>query len=318
MDKLLNNKELEEIDSKNRQEYYARLKEALIGNAPTIKKNSVIRSVAYKVLPIVRNYDFCMRGTENIPQDINCLFVINHSNSHDVPTAQEALHRLGINQCFLASSEGLNPVVSLLFRECGAVLFNRFDKRAASEAFITMTSNLVNGAYGVIFSESTWNLHPYKPMHLIKTGAVYSAAIADVPIVPVIFEYIETNGLCKKENELYTKCVVTFGKPMRITSQFGLIAQTDDLQISLEKMRRNVWKEFAIKKSEFNDEDILRYLNHTYLKKFGGLFSYDSVVENKVLLIKDQISSENDYHLDNNGLFVPGNLSKEEGEKYIS
>lgn len=37
----------------------------------------------------------------------------------------------------------------------------------------------------------------------------------------------------------------------------------------------------------------------------------------KYLFVKDSLSAENEYHLDENGDFVPGTLTKEEGKKYL-
>ena len=317
MDKILNCKQIDELSAQDRQEYLDRLRRELLTNAP-INTKSITQNVLRFILPIIRNYDLCVEGAENIPRNSNCIFAMNHSNSHDFPTMQEVFIKLGISPCFIASNEGLSPAVFKLFKECGAIFFNRFDKAEAKNALMTMTSNMVNGRYGAIFPESTWNLHPYKPMHLVKIGAVYSSAIADVPIIPVIFEYIETEELCKRESELFRKCVVTFGKPLIVKKHIELLKQTEILQSEMEQLRRIVWDKYKIKKSNFNKEDILRYLNHTYLKKYGGLAQYDSIREGKILLVKDQLSAENDYHLDNNGLFVPGNLSKEEGKKYIN
>lgn len=314
---ILSNKELENMDVHNRINYYEQLRDELLKNKSTIKDKSIIRSTTNFVLPYVRNYDLSIVGEDNIPNDTNCLFVINHSNSHDAQTLIEVTNKLGMQQCYLASSEGLSPIVAKLFTENGAILFNRFNKIEANNAFIKFTSNLLNGEYGVIFAEGTWNIHPYKPMHLIKTGPAYSAVISGVPIVPVIFEYIESDKLCCKEKDLYSKCVVTFDKPIYISYNNGLIQQTNSLQNDMEILRKSVWKNYNIKKSNFNDEDIARYLNHTYLKKFSSLFSYDSNIENKVLLVKDQLSSENEYCLNNAGIFAPGIVTKETGKKYV-
>lgn len=315
---VLSNKEIEQLGIQEREEYYKELKDSLKNEMRPKKRKSFIFCVTNMVLPHVRKYGLSIKGAENIPTNQNCLFVINHSNAHDLPTLQEVMNRLNIHKCFLASSEDLSPIILKLFKECGAVLFNRFDRIQANSAFIKFTSNLVNGENGVIFPESTWNLHPYKPMHLIKSGAVYAAAISEVPIIPVIFEYVETEKLCKKESEIITECIVTFGEPVYVSRQRGVIEQTDMLQNEMETLRRGVWKKYNIKKDNFNEDDIKRYLNHTYLKKFAGAAAYDSERERKALLVKNQESSENDYHINEDGAFVPGVLDQKEGKKYLN
>ena len=81
-----------------------------------------------------------------------------------------------------------------------------------------LTGKLLHGDTCVIFGEGTWNLHPYKPMQNIRIGGVKAAAIAGVPIVPVILEYVEVPGLCSREKDLYSYVNHTwlkkFGTPL--------------------------------------------------------------------------------------------------------
>lgn len=316
---VLNIKELEKMEPNEKNKYYESLKKELSQDKKKIKNNTLIKKVIGGIAPFIRSYDLVIEDENNIPKDTNAVFVMNHSNAHDFFTMQEVMKKLGINQSFLAANEALSPVILKVFEDCGAVLFNRLDKEDATNAFTTFTSNLINGNNGVIFAESTWNLHPYKPMHLIKVGASYSAAIAEIPIVPVIFEYIESNECCKKEKDIFTKCVVRFGNPINISRSDSLIEQTNTVQKAMEQLRIKIWEDYSIEKTNFDEEKIDVYLNHTYLKKFGGAADYDSNRENKYLLVKDEhkCSAENDYHRDKNGLFVPGTLTKEEGENYM-
>lgn len=312
---LLSNKQIELMNANEKIKYYNELKNNLKNSK--YNNRTIVRKTFNSLVQNFRNYDFEVKGIENIPTDSSVLFVANHSNAHDFFTMQEAMKIVGINQSFLASNEDLNSLILTIFEKCGGVLFNRSDKNESEKAFIEFAGRLSSGESGIIYGESTWNMHPYKPMHLIKTGAVYLACIANIPIVPLIYEYIEVNECCKKEKDLFSKCVVTFGKPFYVSQEDSLFAQTDIVQKQLENLRRSIWNNYHIKKENFTEEDINVYLNHTYLKKFGGAGDYDSNRENKYLLVKDQISSENEYHLDENSNFVPGILSREEGKKYI-
>lgn len=95
--------------------------------------------------------------------------------------------------------------------------------------------------------------------------------ITDKPIVPVIFEYVETNKLCKKEADIYKKVIVSFGEPVKVTANESIFEQTDRLQEKMVSMRREIWKRENINKTDLSEEEIKRYLNHTYLKKFKAL-----------------------------------------------
>ena len=67
---------------------------------------------------------------------------------------------------------------------------------------------MLEGRDGVIFGESTWNLHPVLPMHNIKKGGTTISAITQAPIIPTIFEYVEQDGPVKSESALYKKCTL--------------------------------------------------------------------------------------------------------------
>ena len=55
-------------------------------------------------------------------------------------------------------------------------------------------------------------------MQNIKVGGVKAAAIAGVPIVPVILEYVEVPELCSKETDLYRKCIVRMSLTINMIS----------------------------------------------------------------------------------------------------
>lgn len=270
------------------------------------------------IAPKIRNYNFELRGTENIPQNRRGLFFCNHSNAHDFLTMQEAFSKAGINITFLVSNEEISTIIKSIFICCGGVLIDRKEKSSINKGTIEFAANMLCGRAGVIFGESTWNLHPYKPMLPIKAGAANIAAITQVPIIPTIFEYVETPEICFKEKEIYSKCIIKFGKPINILRNESLIAQTDMLQSAMEQSRIELWKELGITKHSFKSVRQKIYLNHTYLKKFGfSGVEYDSEREMKFLLSKEGRMIENEYHLDEGKNFVPGIIQKTEKEKYV-
>ena len=172
---------------------------------------------------------------------------------------------------------------------------------------MTHTKKIIDGEDGIIFSEGTWNLHPIKPMQDIKAGGTQSALIAKKVIIPTIFEYVEVPDIVSKESELYSRCIVQFGKPITININDNVFIKTKEIQNTLEEMRLNLWNKLGIKRNSIDDINQDIYLNHTYLKKFDAVgFEFDSEHEFKYLLRNREGYYENEYTKDENGNFVPG------------
>lgn len=305
---FLPNRELEKLTTKEKIAYFSKLREYCM-NASTKreKKLNIGHEIITKIYPNLRSYDYEIIGLENIPDNGKALFLCNHSNSHDFFTAHEVFKKVGSNVSVFCASDDLNFATATLFRACDAVLIDREDKASAEKGICDFSASLMTGMPGVLFGESTWNLHPYKPMQQLKIGAANIAAITDVPIIPTIFEYVEVPRTCDKESELYTVCLVKFGQPIKISKEESLVSQTNTLQTIMEQNRLQLWNDIGTMRKSLDDVDQEIYLNHTYLKKFGALgFTYDSESEAKFLFSKDNQPVENEYHLDENGNFVPG------------
>lgn len=319
MEKFLTTKELQMLSKDKKLQYFNDLKKASLELYNTKRnKNGLGKKLVRQVYPNFRNFDYKFIGEENIPKDGLCLFACNHSNSHDILTAIEVFGELGLNISPLIANDDLNIFTKTLFASCDAVLFDRRIKKEGQLAILEMSSRLINGPAGLIFPEATWNLHPYKAMQDIKLGISNIAAITNYPIIPVIFEYVESPDLCLKEENLYSTCIVRFGKPIYIDPTNSLISQTDKVQSKMEEMRIENWIKLGIEKTPLDEEGIEKYLIHTYLKKFKGLgFIYDSETESKYLLSKNKAPVENEYCL-RNGLFVPGVTSKKEGKRLVN
>ena len=265
----------------------------------------------------LRNFDIEIIGKENIPKD-GCLVICNHSNTHDAFIAAEFLYQTGVPSTFLAAIEGLSPIELGLFKSARATMIDRTDKKSTNVGIYDFISKLMGGDTGVIYGESTWNLHPFKPMQNIKIGGVKVAAIASKPIIPVIYEYVEVPKIVSKEKELYSRCIIKIGKPIEIDPSLSLIEQNNIVQKTMEDMRRNLWKEIGTYRDKIEDVNPDIYVNHTWLKKFGTpLFSFDTEAENKLLFTKKGEPVENEYYIDENGVFRPGIVLKKSKVKGI-
>lgn len=306
---LLSNKDFELLSTDEKKLYYEEIKNYCLGikNAQLTIGQSLIKNI----YPLLRNYNLEFQGEENIPSDTNVLFLVNHSNSHDIFTGYEMFSYLGRQGSVMVATDCLNPVTTEIFNISNATLLDRRKELDRKSAVFDLASKILQGKNGLIFGESTWNIHPILPMHNIRLGISQVAAITGVPIIPTIFEYIEKEELVERESQLFKKCVIRFGKPVVINFNDTLVTQTNLLKNSMSEIRKQVWKDYSIEKESIEEIDPLVYLNHTYAKKFKALgFNYDSKKEQEFLLFLNGEPRENEYYISESGEFVPGITEK--------
>ncbi len=305
-DMIINNfKEIEALTSEEKKVYFEKLRELCKARHVHRTTNSAIVCLIGRLAPFFRKYEIEILGAENIPDD-TVVFLCNHSNTHDFLTIREVFCKLNKKVAPLGAWDGLTFFSRLLFRLGDVTLIKRDNTESKKEGILDYCSKILGGKSGFVFGEATWNLHPYKPMQNVKAGIAEIAMITGKAVVPTIFEYVEVDHTCNKEKDLYRKCIVSFGKPVTISSDKSFFGQTEHLQKTMETMRKDIWEREKIRKNDFTPEDIERYINHTYLKKFKAFgFTYDSMAEASFLLRKRN-DIENEYCLDSNGDFVPG------------
>ena len=309
--KFLSVKEIECLTVEEKEQYFYDLKEeCMIRPFKRTTTEWVKKCISY-IAPLLRNYKLEVYGEENLPKDNPAVFICNHSNSHDFFTIHEVFRLVGRKVTPFGASDCLNKATKILFRLGDVTLIDRSDKDSSVNGLLEFSRKIMDGKDGVIFSEGTWNLHPTKLMQPIKAGGTQVALITGKVMIPTIFEYFEVPMECKKESQLYGKCVVSFGKPIIVNCQDNLIEKTKEVQIIMENMRRDIRERFGSEYYSFSadDEGIRCYLNHTYLKKFKAFgFRYDSEHEFRFLLDRGK---DNEYCINENGEFVQG-ITREE------
>lgn len=294
-------KETESWSVQNKKLYYGLLRNECLRRK---QKPTGCSWLIAKLAPLLRNFPIEIRGTENIPEDTTVVFVGNHSNSHDFFIIKEVFSRIKRAVTPLAAWDGLSLISRTAFYLGNVTFIERSNKDSIENGILKFCSKILNGNDGFILGEATWNLHPFLPMQKVKAGVVQTSLITGKPIIPVIIEYVEVPKFCKKEKELYSRCVVKFGKPIFTMIEDNIFAQAENVQKIMELMRRELWIEFGIIRDNFGDLDKEIYLNHLYLKKFMAFgFKYDSEQESKFLLNK-----ENEFIVDSMENFVPGIL----------
>lgn len=300
---------LDDLSILEQKKYYEELRRQSL-----LLKNEQVhigQDIIKKVYPFIRKYKIEIQGEENIPKDSNVLFVANHSNSHDVFTAYEILSLLQRRGSVMVASDCLNPLTMYIFNISDATLLDRRKKYERQESVLSLSKKILEGNDGFIFSEGTWNLHPTLPMHNIQNGASKISLITQVPIVPVIFEYIETDGIVTSESQLYDKCIIRFGKPLMINYTDVLSSQSKMIRENMSMARKQIWCDYGIIRRTIEDVDPFMYVNHTYVKKFKAVgFTYDSRTEQNYLLFLNNEPRENEYTINLNGEFEPGITKK--------
>lgn len=296
---------LNKLTINEQKEYYEKLRKECL----SLKNNQFHfgQSIIKKVYPWLRNYQIEIQGEENIPCDSNVLFVANHSTSHDIFTAYELFSMLNRKGSVMVATDCLNPFTTEIFKASNATLLDRRIKSERSNSILLLAKKLLSGKDGLIFGEGTWNLHPTLPMHNIQNGATKISIITQVPIIPVIIEYIEKNELITSDARLYDKCIIRFGKPIIVDPNNTLPAQSQIIKTAMVDTRLKIWKDYNIQKESLENIDPIMYINHTYAKKFKALgFTYDSQKEQEYLLFLENEPHENEYTLNSEGNLIPG------------
>ena len=310
----MENKNIEKISSVNskisdQKSYYEELRRQCL-----LLKNhqaSIGQDLIKHVYPYMRKYKIEIQGEENIPNDSNVLFVANHSNSHDIFTAYEMFSFLQRNGSVMVATDCLNPLTTEIFNISNATLLDRNNKIDRSNSVLSLSQKIMSGNDGLIFGEGTWNIHPTLPMHNIQNGASKIALIAQVPVVPVIFEYIEVNDMVQTENKLYDRCIIRFGKPIMVDYHSALALQSKNIKTDMSNLRTQLWKDYNIDRNKIENIDPLMYVNHTYAKKFKSFgFTYNSKKEQEFLLFLNGEPPENEYTINEEGMFAPGITEK--------
>lgn len=272
--------------------------------SPVTSRPTLAQRVVGRAFRAVRRYRIDVEGGDGLPVGAT-VFCVNHSNSWDLFTTCEVLSSMGRASCMLVASDDLTPLTTALFKLMGGILFDRRDRGEARSAVTRMEEALARGRDVVVFGEGTWNLHPHRPMQNVRPGAAVAAATVGAKLVPTIFEYVEVHELCRRESELYERCVVRFGRPM--DTHGNPVEQANAIRRAMERMRVALWEELGVDRSGDAEWFAELYLNHTYLKKFGVFgFTYDSESEVQFIYFGPDEPRENEFRRAPGGGLEPG------------
>ena len=240
--------------------------------------HKVVFRLLHRIAPFLRNYDFEIKG--NLPDISNpYIFVCNHSNSRDFYTICEVFPEI-VHP--LAASDSLNTVTQLLFTVAGVVLMDRNKKADGKKAIDSLIRCIQRKESVIIYPEATWNLHPCKPMLPMKHGPAVIAQKAGIPIIPVIFEYIDSDDGIQENSIRYKKVIVTFGEARNVGIQDNVDMVTTEIRDDLSEIRWKIWEECGI--CERQKLDVEQQKKKQQLQIHGKDFQYFPEYEEKYIL----------------------------------
>lgn len=296
--------DVDQLSISEKEDYYEGIRKNLMLNARDNSSLSCGQKVVPKIYSTFRGFPVEYEGIENIPTDTPVLFVCNHSNSKDGFTASEMMAMLQRPISVMVATDCLNAISTRVFKTIKATTFDRTNPNERVAAPLQLAGNMLGGMCGLVFIESTWNLHPVLPMHNARLGGPYISTITRYPMIPTIFEYIENDGFIKSESNLYKQLVVRFGKPIIVGPADSLVDKAVSLTMEMTKMRQELWSNYGIVK-DISHIDPRVYINHTLLKKYSFGFTFDSKKEQEFLYFRPGQTPENEWTI-KDGVFQPG------------
>lgn len=234
-------------------------------NNISIKIREVIHPLLINGVKIVRDYPLhCKEQIKHIDNK-PCIFVVNHSNVHDVPTVCEI-----INEHFylLAGDEVKYDIGGFLFNLNGVVWVNRNDKESMNASKEKLIELLNKGVNVLIFPEGTWN-RTDKIMLPLHWGVIDIARITGCPIVPVVMEYSVNN---------YPECYSKIGESILIGNNYeingeiqsGFMTEMERKKNAIEYVRDSmatlrwyIWEEIYNDGKRLSKEEFEAYIKRT-------------------------------------------------------
>ena len=196
------------------------------------KVKQLLHPILLKMMPGRRN--FPIEILDEIPKtDGNKIYVMNHSNVHDIPIACEVIEK---HSYVLIGKQSLDIIDRLFFRLNGVVYIDRKNKGSKKRGFEKMLRVLNRGNNLLLYPEGTWNMTPSKPMLPLNWGVIELAKKSGIPIVPLVTEYHKD---C---------CYISFGGPIFVGKDCDKKQEIERLTDIMATMKWEIWERFPIEK----------------------------------------------------------------------
>lgn len=171
----------------------------------------------------------------SLDKDESYIFVGNHTCPEDIETMLNIIDRSAY--LILGSVESLkyNPEMYLSWLN-GVVYVDRKSKKNKKKSLQKMLKILEDGKSLLMCPEGTWNLTPSKPMIPLNWGIIDLAKQTEVPIIPLILEYLPD---C---------CYAKYGEPIYITQEMDKQTGIELLEEEMATLKWNIWEMFPVQK----------------------------------------------------------------------
>ncbi|MEG2322377.1 MAG: lysophospholipid acyltransferase family protein [Bacilli bacterium] len=275
---ILSDEEKSKLTNEELIIYYKKLKDFYLLKKHKISINkfqNFIHPVLLKSVKLLRKFDIKIIGKNTIPKEEPLIFALNHSNSHDFPTASEVVKE----HCYLlAGKENLNLITKILFYLNGVIFVRRKDKQNRSQAKTKLIDHLYKGDNVLIFPEGTWNLSENKIMLPLNWGIIDVSIKTGVPIIPIIMEYTDDG------------CYVNIGEkfiPNLSETKKEQIGQLSDIMASL---RWEIWEQLPTIDDSKKQKDQYKKNIDKVLKEYPKLdYSFEQTIIRKTADNYDEV-----------------------------
>ena len=238
--KILSSREERELNKQELLIYYKELRNYLISTKPeNITKGSlticpVINPIIRKILECFCGYEIIVEGAEKIDGLVGIYAHTHQSNADHIN-----LIASNPNHTILLNSSVLSILYKLVLCINGVIYVDKFDKESKNNAKTEMIRLLLQGTSITMFPESAWNCSPNK-LHLpLYIGMVDIAKKAQVPIIPVVQEYIYDESKFDGKERI-RKVIISYGEPIYVSEDDKLLEKLDEYSESISTMRWNL------------------------------------------------------------------------------
>lgn len=259
--KILSSQEERQLNNQELLVYYNKLREFLLSTKPEkITKGSlsvcpIINPMVRKLLEKFCGYEIVVEGAEKVDGLLGI-----YAHTHQSKADHINLIASNPNHTIMLNSSVLSIFYKLVLCINGVIYVDKFDKESKHNSKTEMIRLLLQGTSITMFPESAWNCSPNK-LHLpLYIGMVDIAKKAQVPIIPVVQEYIyDENKYNGKER--IKKAIIVYGEPIYVREEDSLLDKLDEYSESISTIRWNLIERKGIyERKNVSNESYINFL----------------------------------------------------------
>lgn len=226
-----------------------------------------------------RKFDLRIIDSKNLPDFSPVIYVVNHTNSYDVPVVSEVIKK---HFHIIVGKQPLNATDRIAFNLNGAIWIDRKNSDSKHLARIEIEKCLKDKANILLFPEGTWNRSPNKIMLPLYWGVIDIAKSCNVPICPIVLDYASD------------VCFAKVGKIIKIDQYKDKSIEIKLLRDVMATLKWEIWEsQPKLKRSEIDE----RYFENLLSQEVKEYPKIDLEYEHSVVLKQFTESEEAFLHL---------------------